>query len=1472
MLPFHPVINEWFLTNVGSPTDVQKQSWPIIAEGKNILLTAPTGSGKTMASFLWALNQLLTGAWEGEQTRLLYISPLKALNNDIRINLMNPLVELQKAFTAKGIDTPVVRAAVRSGDTTQSERRQMLKKPPEILITTPESLNLLLSSRSGQGILTGIQCVILDEIHSVVDSKRGTHLMTAVDRLVEFSGDFQRVALSATVQPLEIVADFVAGYQKEEGERGITFSPRPIEIVKAKDQRTYDFKVVFPEEAVNRDETESVIDVLAPELKRAVGQNRSTLIFTNSRKMCEKLTLKINAGEEKPIAYSHHGSLSKEIRHEVEQKLKAGELKAIVATHSLELGIDIGFLDEVLLVQSPFSVSSAMQRVGRAGHKVGLVSKATLYPTHAQDFIESAVLSKAIDERSVEPVHPVKAPLDILAQILLSMVVTDPRTTEELYNLIRTSYPYHDLDRKIFDLVLYMLAGRYGDSRIRELKPRISIDTAEQLVSIRKGAQLQLYFSGGTIPDRGYYHIRHVESGARIGELDEEFVWEAHIGKVFTIGAQRWKIEKITHNDVFVRPGSRTGSEIPFWNAEEYGRDFFFSKKILDFLGQLDIAISEKGFEKELQKEYAMDVHSASQLIAYCKRQRKATDVSLPHRKHIVVEHIAKGPGGAPGNQVVIHNFWGARINKPLAMAIDVAWEQIHGQRLEIFGGNDAIALILPHKVDAAELFGLVSSAALEMLLRKRLEGSGFFGARFREAAGRALLVTRNKATERMPLWMTRLKSHKLMDSVLKYSDFPILLETWRSCLQDEFDLAMTHQLLEEIERGEIEISEVFTSSPSPMAAGIAYDQISDYMYRRDKQEGDQTASSLSDELLREVALNEGIRPRISLDIAQQFEEKRQRLLKGYEPNDVDDMVEWVKERRLLPREEWTTLLSLCANHNESEQENRFVRLVILEFTNGSAVVLCRDDLAVVQELLYKNSTYTVRSLKGKAVRLKTSEKEYHGELTAGGLVSELLSFYGPIAPELFASKYQLALQWLTDVCKELLEEQQLVVGALLEGSYSSEVCDMQNYETLLRINRATAAPVVEAKEALELAPFLAQWQGLSKQGSSVEELFERLEQLNGWYGPVTLWEREILPARLAPYDTSWLDAVLAESDIALIGQGKEQVGFSFLDSPELALGPQEKSGYATFEKIFPEAFARYDLLSLAGKSNKTSAELAEKLWQGLWAGCVTNSSFSAIRRGIINKFKSGGEEKKTQSTGRFARRRFIGNKQRHTTLPFEGTWFRLPKVEIDEDLLIQEELKKERVRILFDRYGILFKDLLVRESEPFQWRTIFRTLRLMELSGEIQSGYFFKGISGPQFISHRALHQFTHSETSDTLFWCNGTDPVSLCGINVDELKGSLPRRSDTTHITFLGAKPVLISEKSGRALTINLGSDHDRITEVFAPLQNLLDRRFEPKSSIHIDTINGEPARTSPYLEPLKIVFQVNVEYRGVTLFHKY
>ena len=704
--PFHPLIRTWFTERMGTPTEIQTRAWPVIAAGKHALVTAPTGSGKTLTAFLWAINQLVTGAWGGGQTRVLYVSPLKALNNDIRRNLTAPLEELQSRFREAGADFPEICVLTRSGDTPAEERRRMGRRPPEILITTPESLNIMLSSRAGRAMLTGIATVILDEIHAVVGTKRGTHLITAVERLVPLSGEFQRIALSATVKPLSRVAGFVGGYIRSGDARAAHYQKRAVTVIQSRERKRSEIRVSFPPDAREHLVDASWWPVLAEAFRAIIRDNRSTLLFANSRRNAEKVTRLINEGEPQELAYAHHGSLSREIRLAVEERLKNGELKAIVATSSLELGIDIGALDRVILIETPPSIASAIQRIGRSGHGVGGTSRGLLYPTHGHDFLYAAVVARGVAEQDIESILPVESPLDVLAQVIVSMTGIERWDIDELFAFIRTCQPYRKLPRRQFDLVLEMLAGRYADTRLRELKPRISLDRIDNTVHGKEGALRLVYLSGGTIPDRGYYDLRIAETQNKIGELDEEFVWERRVGDTFTLGTQVWRIQKVTHNDVEVVPVDAKPGIFPFWRAEEMNRDFHLSERIMLFLEEVNPRLDTPSLKEELRRDYFLEETAADELISHLKRQRAATGTDLPHRRHLLIEHFDDPLNTADRKQVILHNLWGGRINRPFSLALQAAWEEKYHYHLEIFVNNDCLLLDAAARIFRGRAFG----------------------------------------------------------------------------------------------------------------------------------------------------------------------------------------------------------------------------------------------------------------------------------------------------------------------------------------------------------------------------------------------------------------------------------------------------------------------------------------------------------------------------------------------------------------------------------------------------------------------------------------------------------------------------------------------------------------------------------------------------------------------------------------------
>jgi ATP-dependent Lhr-like helicase len=1239
------------------------------------------------------------------------------------------------------------------------------------------------------------------------------------------------------------------------------------------------------------------------EFRQLIARNRSTLLFTNSRRLCEKLTLKINDGVEQPIAYAHHGSLSREIREVVEQKLKIGELRAIVATNSLELGIDIGALDEVVLIQSPPSISSAVQRVGRAGHQVGQVSQGTLFPSHSHDFLEAAVLASAIPRQDIEEISPVQCPLDVLAQVVVSMVGVDTWDIDALYMQIKASYPYQHLGREQFDLVLNMLAGRYADSRIRELKPRVSIDRLDNTVAAKRGALTVLYLSGGTIPDRGYFHLRHNETNARIGELDEEFIWEASVGQTFALGTQKWRIQQITHNDVFVIPGNPKSMALPFWIGEENNRDFHFSQRMARFLEFADDKLGTDEFATSLQRDNHMDAVAAEQLIGFLKRQKEFTDRPLPHRHHLLLEFVSTGPGTTPGNQTVLHTLWGGKVNRPFAMALDAAWDDRFGHHLEVHAGNDCVVLVLPHDVTSEEILSLVTSATVESLLRKRLERSGFFAARFRECAGRALLLARNRINERMPLWMSRLRSQKLLDAVFQYEDFPILLEAWRTCLQDEFDSDGLRQVLTELERGSIRWSEVRTPYPSPMAQGASWRQVNQYMYRDDEPPLEK-ASKLRGDLLRHVVFTPGIRPTVAPELVEQFELKRKRLSPGYSPSTARDLIDWVKERLIIPTSEWNGLMqAMRSDHGpEAEQllESVIGKFVRLKPPHGSEpLIIALEMMPKITEGLYETEdNLHVESL-NPAWPLPTLSR---GEITStqedrdGMLISllgEWLQFYGPTTVPFVHKALGIDHYRLVKALEDLIDSQKLITGQLVTNGDHEEICDSDNFEVLLRISRADAVPVFEPLDIDWLSLFLATHQGLVNPENDINGLFRRIEQLLCHDMEAGLWESEILPARLWPYDPSWLDTFMQEGELRWIGSENRRIAFCFesdldlmqgetngrrqavlqsedLDQPKSTLLEQEGTASAD---LFSDLTGRHDFSALLHVAECGPEELTDQIWRAVWEGRVTNDTFLSVRRGIENRF-SVSNEMARQTRARTRRRRsprLTGSSLREESFHLPGHWVCLTRPELSDDPLEMEERNRDRVRLLLDRYGILFRELLQRELPPFRWPRIFRSLRLMELSGEVLAGCFFHGIPGPQFMSHRAFRVLQKRLPDAAIFWINATDPASLCGIRLDALRGTLPKRVDSTHLVYRGHTVVLVSRRNGSSLTFRVPPDDPHLPEYFSSLRHLLTRKSQPLRRIIIETINGEKAVESPYVDALRTGFDVMIDFKNVILCRK-
>ena len=1405
---FHPEIRRWFRDRFRVPTDVQVQSWPRIAAGEHLLITAPTGSGKTLTAFLWAIDAFATGQSEPDATRVLYISPLKALNNDIRANLVVPIAEIRERFAQAGAEFPNLRVQTRSGDTEPSDRQRMLRRPPELLITTPESLTLLLTTERGRQALSTIQTVITDEIHSVVENRRGVQLMTGLERLVEVAGEFQRVALSATVRPLEAVADYVGG-------RDAAGAKRPVGIVESTAPKAIDFRVRFPEAArVAADNGEKIWAPLADSFKDVIDANRSTLFFTNSRRMAEKITLKLNDDTVSPLAYAHHGSLSREIRTEVETRLKDGELKAIVATNSLEMGIDIGDLDEVVLIQSPPSIGAALQRVGRAGHRVGDTSRGTLFPTFAQDFLEAAVIARAVRNRDIEPLQPLENPLDVLAQTLVSCTASEEWQTDELFGVLTRTRAYASLPRAQFDLVIEMLAGRYAGTRVRDLKPRLAYDRVRDTVKARQGAAFALYTSGGTIPDRGYYTLRHAENGAAIGELDEEFVWESSVGQTFTLGTQNWLIQRITHNEVLVKPARPKATAPPFWRAEGFNRSAYFSQRIAEFLREANGLLARRD-EAALETELAdlgFEGIAAEELIAFLKRQRQATGTDLPHVDHLLVEHVMSGPGGYAGpdreRQIILHTIWGGRVNRPIALALEAAWQERFPYRADVFADNDAIVVQVKDEVDPAVPLSLVTPANFEPLLRRSLEGSGFFGARFRECAGRSLLLTKRRFNQRMPLWMTRQQAKRLMTATKGFADFPVMLETWRTCLKDEFDLVAAFDALERLAAGEQNWSIATVSVPSPFAAAIAFGQVSRYMYADDAPEGG-GRSALSDDLIRQAVFDQALRPAIGPEVIRDFESRVQRTRPGYVPDDEDELVEWVKERVAIIETEWFEGIEIPSGLRRVEVGDR-------SFVVHPEIELGED-----------------------AVR------------QAG----EMLQFYGPRTPD--ELRVLLPFGDVGAILRELTDGEDLVRGALVDGSDAEYLCDADNLETLIRFQRAAARPGLEPRPITDLAPFLADWQGFGD-GDAEERLLDLCDRLRGYAAPVDFWLDEAFASRLPGAAAPSLDAAATNGGLAWRGAGTEVVRIGFGGDFEV-LDADTESGREHALASFKDPHARYTFLQLFDESGLDAEAFNAVFWDAVWAGRIAADGFAVLDAARSRDYALRGVRGRRAGTGREPVRR-SRSRARGVAMGWPGTWYRCEPPAPVADGVEKLEQGKERCRLLLDRYGILTREHANREGGPFRWSAVFPALRLMELSGEVVAGLFFEEMSGPQFALPEAVRRLERLAKSRATFWISAHDPVAPCGLGLTLPEA--PHRRPGNHLGYFEGTLALVSENFARRLTIRLGPDHPGLDSLLPNLATLCRRR----KRLTPETINGEPARNSPYLAALSRHVAVVKDHKGV------
>src|SRR5881398_1324723 len=1158
---FSPETRAWFERTFAEPTPAQTLGWPAIAKGGHVLIQAPTGSGKTLAAFLYAIDRLTANPGDG--LRVLYVSPLKALNYDVERNLRGPLAGLESEL----------RVAVRTGDTPQRERAAMLRQPPDILITTPESLFLLLTSRARE-TLRGVETVIVDEVHAVAGTKRGAHLALSLERLQRLVGEpVQRIGLSATQRPLEEIGRFVSG-------------AREIELVDASRAKEIDLRVVVPLDDMREpEEQQSIWPSIYPEILELVRAHRSTIVFVNNRRLAERLALRLNELAEEEIARAHHGSLAREQRVEVEELLKRGQIPCLVATSSLELGIDMGAVDLVIQVESPKSVARGLQRVGRAGHELGAVSKGRIFPKFRADLLESAVVVKRMLEGGIEETVIPRNPLDVLAQQIVAIAAEEEIAVDELHELARGAYPFADLSRAQLENVLDMLAGRYPSDEFAELRPRIVWDRTAGVVRGRQGARRLAVTNAGTIPDRGLFGVHLVDGGGRVGELDEEMVYEARAGQTFLLGASSWRIEEITRDRVLVSPAPGVPGAVPFWRGEGVGRPYELGEAVGAVSRELT-ALPDAKAKAKLRDEHALDERAAQNLLQFLSEQAAATG-ALPSDRTVVVERFRDEIGDW---RLCILTPFGARVHAPWALALTARVRDSLGLDANAIWSDDGIAIHLPD-ADAAPPGDVVviDPEEIEELVVNEVGDSALFGARFRENAARALLIPRRRPDQRTPLWQQRLKAQSLLQVARKYPAFPVVLETYRECLQDVFDLPALKRLLQGLRTRQIDLVDVETPSASPYSASLLFDYVATYMYEDDTPPAERRAQALSldRELLRELLGQEELRELLDADAVEEVESQ----LRG-EPRNPDELHD---------------LLRLRGDLKPGEYDEAFAAILVAERRALQVRVAGEERLIAAEDAgRYRDALGVMPPSGLPDVYLEG------GEQPLRGLVLRYAKGRGPFTTAQAKERFGVDVE---AVLHELEREELLVRGELRPGGTEREWCDPEVLRRLRRASLAALRKEVEPAEQAALGRFLPSWHGIDRRAT----LREALVPLQGLALPVSLWESEVLPRRVPEYRREQLDQLCASGEVVWVGAGLDRVAVYFredapaLGRPGSAPRPEGDAHDKIRIALGRSAEFWYDLVA----ATRLEPEVAlPALWDLVWAGEVTNDAWTPLRAG----------------------------------------------------------------------------------------------------------------------------------------------------------------------------------------------------------------------------------------------------------------
>jgi ATP-dependent helicase Lhr and Lhr-like helicase len=1505
---FHAPVRDWFEAVFPGATKPQELGWPAIARGDSTLILAPTGTGKTLAAFLWCINRLMFAPVPEklERCRVLYISPIKALAVDVERNLRAPLVGIAQAAKRSGapFHEPVV--AVRTGDTPAAERARFLRHPSDILITTPESLYLLLTSNARES-LRSIETVVIDEIHALVPGKRGSHLALSIERLEYLCGrKLQRIALSATQRPLEEVAHFLGGTEISGGHAGAKVERseipsaaaepnpeeslldtessitapayRPVTIIDASEPKRLDLKVeVAVEDMARLDIVDplpsgaasqgpsrpSIWSAIHPKLLELIRSHRSTLLFVNSRRLAERISGAINELAGETIVRAHHGSVALAQRKDIEDRLKLGTLRGLVATSSLELGIDMGAIDLVVQIESPSSVASGMQRVGRANHRVGAVSPAVIFPKYRSDLIACAAITKAMYEGAVESVHYPRNPLDVLAQQIVAMVAMDPWDATDLYDVVRRAAPFATLTRPIFDGVLDMLSGRYPSEEFAELRPRITWDRLSHKITSREGARRVAVINGGTIPDRGLYGVFLADAvkGARVGELDEEMVHESRMGDTIALGATTWRIENILHDRVIVSPAPGEPGKMPFWHGDAAGRPAEFGARIGQMSRELLKMPRPVAFAK-LSSEHSLDANAAENVLRYLEDQQAATQ-NIPSDEHIVVEICRDEMGD---RRVCLLTPFGTRVHAPWCMAVTAKLRDELGWEVESMWTDDGFVLRLPENespIDTAML--LPSAAEMKELVLRQLGSTSLFAAKFRESASRALLLPRRRAGQRTPLWQQRKRAADLLAVAARFSSFPILLESYRECMRDVFDLPAVSAILTKIQRGEIRVTTVESEKPSPFAGSLLFSYIADYIYDGDAPLAERRAQALSidQSQLQELLGDTDLRELLDAAALDEVEATLQSLEPEYRAAHADAVHDLLLKLGDLSDSE---LLARSVDEDAAR--------TISDLVDSRRAVRVR----VAGEFRYIPVEYAARYRDALGTPLPPGLADVF-LASIDNALTEIVRRYArthlPFTTAELANRYGLEASDVEPVLRALHGQGKLLEGEFRPNGHHREWCDPEILKRIRQKSLARLRREIEPVEQRTFARFCVRWQGVSAPRRGVNALLDAIESLQGAAVLASELERDVLPTRIADYRPGDIDALMAAGEVVWVGV--EQVGdrdgrvaLYLTESLPLLLPPQNAGA------TNPEASERSQkIINYLGQHGASffseihtacgggfPGDTTEALWQLVWSGALTNDTFHPLRN-LIRPADTK-RNRLEHADGRPGSPEFLSRMRSRTSRggPAQGRWSLIrqrlaaPPNATEWSAAISQQM--------LVRHGIVMRETAAAENISGGYNSVYPPLRTMEESGWIRRGMFVSGMGAAQFALPAAvdiLRSLRVDPPVPEAVYLSATDPANPYGSLLPWPRSANDDATESgEQVPMLaraaGAGVILIDGTLGAylrrrnpSLRILLPEQEPERThyaeELAKKLAELAIRRQTRRGGLLIGTINGAPAK---------------------------